>query len=108
MKKLILEEIVSLKRLNFKDRSYLQKLQQMVDNTPSLKQWRDSGQLMNRKEYEHYYPTGRVLVCDNVFRYAGGEVIELTENGMFHHPDITANSLSAVEEIVYNNLIKEQ
>ena len=63
---------------------------------------------MNRKEYEHYYPTGRVLVCDNVFRYAGGEVIELTENGMFHHPDITANTLRAVEQIVYNNLIKEQ
>jgi len=113
MKKLILEEIVSLKRQDFKDKRYLQKLQQqklqqMVDDSPSLKQWRDSGQLMNRKEYEHYYPTGRVLVCDNVFRYAGGEVIELTENGMFHHPDITANSLSAVEEIVYNNLIKEQ
>lgn len=108
MKKLILEEIVSLKRLDFKDKKYLQKLQQMVDESPSLKQWRDSGQLMNRKEYEHYYPTGRVLVCDNVFRYAGGEVIELNENGMFHHPDITANSLSAVEEIVYNNLIKEQ
>ncbi len=108
MKKLILEEIVSLKRQDFKDKTYLQKLQQMVDDSPSLKQWRDSGQLMNRKEYEHYYPTGRVLVCDNVFRYAGGEVIELTENGMFHHPDITANSLSAVEEIVYNNLIKEQ
>ena len=51
MKKLILEEIVSLKRQNFKDRSYLQKLQQMVDDTPSLKQWRDSGQLMNRNEY---------------------------------------------------------
>ena len=50
MKKLILKEIVSLKRQNFKDRSYLQKLQQMVDDTPSLKQWRDSGQLMNRKE----------------------------------------------------------
>ncbi len=108
MKKLILEEIVSLKRLDFKDKNYLQRLQQMVDETPSLKQWRNSGQLMNRKEYEHYYPTGRVLVCNNVFRYAGGEVIELTENGMFHHPDITANSLSAVEEIVYNNLIKEQ
>tara|TARA_Y100000361_G_C11161766_1_gene347906 strand:- start:9763 stop:10089 length:327 start_codon:yes stop_codon:yes gene_type:complete len=108
MKKLILEEIVSLKRLDFKDKNYLQRLQQMVDESPSLKQWRNSGQLMNRKEYEHYYPTGRVLVCNNVFRYAGGEVIELTENGMFHHPDITANSLSAVEEIVYNNLIKEQ
>tara|TARA_Y100001972_G_scaffold61161_1_gene74910 strand:- start:8952 stop:9278 length:327 start_codon:yes stop_codon:yes gene_type:complete len=108
MEKLILEEIVSLKRLDFKDKSYLQKLQQMVDYSPSLKQWRDSGQLMNRKEYEHYYPTGRVLVCNNVFRYAGGVVIELTENGMFHHPDITASSLSAVEEVVYNNLIKEQ
>lgn len=108
MKKLILEEIVSLKRLDFKDKRYLQKLQQMVDDSPTLKQWRDSGQLMNRKEYEHYYPTGRVLVCDNVFRYAGGEVIELTENGMFHHPDITANTLRAVEQIVYNNLIKEQ
>ena len=108
MKKLILEEIVSLKRLDFKDKNYLQRLQQMVDESPSLKQWRNSGQLMNRKEYEHYYPAGRVLVCNNVFRYAGGEVIELTENGMFHHPDITANSLSAVEEIVYNNLIKEQ
>ena len=108
MKKLILEEIVSLKRLDFKDKRYLQKLQQMVDDSPTLKQWRNSGQLMNRKEYEHYYPTGRVLVCDNVFRYAGGEVIELTENGMFHHPDITANTLRAVEQIVYNNLIKEQ
>ena len=108
MKKLILEEIVSLKRLDFKDKRYLQKLQQMVDDSPTLKQWRDSGQLMNRKEYEHYYPTGRVLLCDNVFRYAGGEVIELTENGMFHHPDITANTLRAVEQIVYNNLIKEQ
>ena len=107
MKKLILKEIVSLKRQNFKDRSYLQKLQQMVDDTPSLKQWRDSGQLMNRKEYEHYYPTGRVLGSANVFRYAGGEVIELTNSGMFYHPDMTANSLGAVEEIVYNNLIKE-
>ena len=108
MKKLILEEIVSLKRLDFKDKNYLQRLQQMVDESPTLKQWRNSGQLMNRKEYEHYYPTGRVVVCDNVFRYAGGEVIELTENGMFHHPDITANTLRAVEQIVYNNLIKEQ
>ena len=79
----------------------------MVDDTPSLKQWRDSGQLMNRKEYEHYYPTGRVLGSANVFRYAGGEVIELTNSGMFYHPDMTANSLGAVEEIVYNNLIKE-
>ena len=48
-----------------------------------------------------------MLNSDNVFRYAGGEVIELTDSGMFFHPDVTANSLSAVEEIVYNNLIKE-
>jgi len=96
-KKLIKQELVSLKRQNFKDKYHVQRLQQMLDEDFNFDRWQSTGQMMPKSEYLKTY--GKDMVgknCANdVFRYAGGLAIELTDAGLYYckelnriHPDI--------------------
>jgi len=100
LKKLIKEELVSLKRLGFKDKYHIQRLQQMADENITFKRWQSSGQMMTLRDYESLYSA---TIFDkmvsgkhqDIFRYAGGLVIELASEGLYYckalnkmHPDI--------------------
>lgn len=95
-RELIKKELVSLKRHNFKDKYHIQRLQQMLDEDFNFERWQSTGQMMSVGEYLNLYGTDMVSAkTRDIFRYAGGLAIELTDEGLYYckvlnkmHPDI--------------------
>ena len=56
LKKLIKEELVSLKRQGFDDKFHIQRLQQMIDEDITFEKWQSTGQMMQLSEFVKYYP----------------------------------------------------
>jgi len=88
LKKLIKEELVSLKRQGFDDKFHIQRLQQMIDEDITFEKWQSTGQMMQLSEFVKYYPHRALInmvsmTTENILRYAGGLVIELGGNGEY-------------------------
>ena len=88
LKKLIKEELVSLKRQEFDDKFHIQRLQQMIDEDITFEKWQSTGQMMQLSEFVKYYPHRSLInmvsmTTENILRYAGGLVIELGGNGEY-------------------------
>lgn len=110
LKELIKSELVSLKRLGFKDKHHIQRLQQLLDEEITFKRWRSTGQMMSLQEYEGLYDskTSSKMTTrehEDVFRYAGGLCIELTYDGTYYCKPIikTHSDLNVIEKALYEH-----
>ena len=109
MKNLIEKEIQSLK-LNYPtSKSYIQRLQQMLDmETYTQKDYVSTGLMTPRKKYETKFPEVNLSErCTDVMSYVGGYYIEMLRNGRYFFEGRTITRIDWLEDDLYNKYISK-
>lgn len=88
MRKLLHKELVSLKRQKFTEKYHIQRIQQLLDGEIDFENWRNTGQMITRKEWDKYYKDFSIFKpkTKTIFRYGGGVGISLMDSGRFYCP----------------------
>lgn len=87
MKHLLRDEVVFQKMTNPHDTKRIQRLQQLMDASElTIKDFQDTGIIMERGEFESLYAVAPELhqTCTDVCRYVGGFFIQMLNTGRFY------------------------
>tara|TARA_R110000796_G_scaffold35600_1_gene91316 strand:- start:420 stop:755 length:336 start_codon:yes stop_codon:yes gene_type:complete len=109
MKNLIKKEIQSYKEKYPNNKSYVQRLQQMLDiDVYTQKDFISTGSMQRRKRYESNYPSKTLdKNCCDVMVYLGGYKIEMLCTGEFLFEGESSKKIDKLENILYKKYIAQ-
>tara|TARA_R110000803_G_scaffold163375_4_gene227029 strand:+ start:220 stop:552 length:333 start_codon:yes stop_codon:yes gene_type:complete len=109
MKNLIKKEIQSLKLKYPNSKSYVQRLQQMLDiEVYTQKDFVSTGLITPRKKYEMKFPTVNLDErCCDVISYVGGYYIQMLCNGRYLLDGEVSTKIDWLETNIYTKHIKD-